>query len=203
MPLTCSFLALHSFPSHLKSFPWNPLVELHVDLPWSTLSLHISFVPPTTFFFFFWLFCPAYRILVPPSGHKPVPPAVEAQCLNHWITRQVFFIFNWMVSSSSPLPCSSASSFPSPSLLTFLPGFNPTLISSSWAGLGSVLLLPWATSVLFQFFTRNPRACCFCQLLAFLSSFTPSLILSIYSASCYFTVTTLLTVKKTPFRKIQ
>ena len=66
-----------------------------------------------------------------------------------------------------------------------------------------VLVLFCSSLVLFPFFTRNPRACCLCQLLAFLSSFTPSLILSIYSASCYFTVTTLLTVKRTPFRKIQ
>ena len=31
----------------------------------------------------------AYGILVPWSGIEPVPPAVEMQILNHWITREV------------------------------------------------------------------------------------------------------------------
>ena len=40
--------------------------------------------------FFFFFFCQeACRILVPPPGLKPVPPAVEAQNLNHWTAREV------------------------------------------------------------------------------------------------------------------
>ena len=31
----------------------------------------------------------ACRILVPRRGIKPVPPAVEAQSLNHWTSREV------------------------------------------------------------------------------------------------------------------
>ena len=40
-------------------------------------------------FFFFLLCCAAYGILVAQPGIKPVPPAVEAQSPNHWITREV------------------------------------------------------------------------------------------------------------------
>ena len=40
-------------------------------------------------FFFFWLCRTAYGILVPWPGIKPTPPAVEAQSLNHWTTREV------------------------------------------------------------------------------------------------------------------
>ena len=39
--------------------------------------------------FFFWLHYAAWEILVPPRGIKPVPPALEAQILNHWTTRAV------------------------------------------------------------------------------------------------------------------
>ena len=36
--------------------------------------------------FFFWCSC---RIFVPWPGNKPMPPAVEEQSLNHWVTREV------------------------------------------------------------------------------------------------------------------
>ena len=47
------------------------------------------------FFFSFRPCCPACDILVPQPGIKPMPPAVEAWCLNHWIAREVpiFHIF--------------------------------------------------------------------------------------------------------------
>ena len=44
------------------------------------------------FFFFFLFFClhwMAYGILVPWPGIEPMPPAVEAWCLNDWTTRDV------------------------------------------------------------------------------------------------------------------
>ena len=53
--------------------------------------------PPTTsllyffFFFFVWLHGEAYRILVPRPGIKPTAPAVEAQSLNHWTTKEVIY----------------------------------------------------------------------------------------------------------------
>ena len=40
-------------------------------------------------FLFFWPYCTACGILVPQPGTEPVPPAVEAQSLNHWTTREV------------------------------------------------------------------------------------------------------------------
>ena len=36
----------------------------------------------------FWLHCAAHGILVPQPGVEPTPPAVEAQCPNHWTTRE-------------------------------------------------------------------------------------------------------------------
>ena len=39
-------------------------------------------------FFFFWPGRVACRILVPQPGTEPVPPAVEAQSLNQWTTRE-------------------------------------------------------------------------------------------------------------------
>ena len=39
--------------------------------------------------FFLWLYHAAYRILVPQTRIKPVPPAVEMQSLNHWTAREV------------------------------------------------------------------------------------------------------------------
>ena len=41
------------------------------------------------FFLFFWARHAACRILVPPPGFEPAPPAVEAQSPNHWTVRQV------------------------------------------------------------------------------------------------------------------
>ena len=38
------------------------------------------------------MFCPhgtAWEILVPQPGVEPAPPALEAQSLNHWTTREV------------------------------------------------------------------------------------------------------------------
>ena len=37
----------------------------------------------------FWLYHAAGGILVPQPGIEPVPPALEAQNLNHWTTRDV------------------------------------------------------------------------------------------------------------------
>ena len=38
---------------------------------------------------FFWLRYKACGMLVPQPGVEPAPPAVEAQSLNHWTTREV------------------------------------------------------------------------------------------------------------------
>ena len=43
--------------------------------------------------FFFPLHHKACRILVPQAGIKPVPPAVEAQSLNHWLKKVPFSVF--------------------------------------------------------------------------------------------------------------
>ena len=49
--------------------------------------------PPGKFSLFlkicFWSCCIACRILVPQPGMEPMPPAMEAQDLNHWTARKV------------------------------------------------------------------------------------------------------------------
>ena len=40
-------------------------------------------------FYHFTLCCTACGILVLQAGIEPVPPALEAQSLNHWTTREV------------------------------------------------------------------------------------------------------------------
>lgn len=37
----------------------------------------------------FWLYCAACGVPVPQLGIEPVAPALEAQSLNHWTTREV------------------------------------------------------------------------------------------------------------------
>ena len=41
------------------------------------------------YLFIYWLCRTTCRILVPWPGIEPVPPAVKAQSLNHWTTREV------------------------------------------------------------------------------------------------------------------
>ena len=50
----------------------------------STLYVYLLF-----FFFFFWPYHMACGLLVPQPGIEPVPPAVEAWSLNHWMAREV------------------------------------------------------------------------------------------------------------------
>ena len=44
---------------------------------------------------FFWLRCVTCRILVPPTGIEHVAPALGAQSLNHWTTREVPALKFW------------------------------------------------------------------------------------------------------------
>ena len=44
------------------------------------------------FYLFFWSCRVACGILVPQPGIKPVPPALEAQSVNHWTTKGVLVI---------------------------------------------------------------------------------------------------------------
>ena len=75
--LTCScptFLPCSSFLQALFS----------CVLPFSRVNI--------LFFFFFWPHGAACGILVPRPGIKPVPPALEAQSLNHWTAREVLSV---------------------------------------------------------------------------------------------------------------
>ena len=42
--------------------------------------------------FYFWPCCAAYKILVPQTGFRPLPPTVEAWNPNHWTIRE-FSVF--------------------------------------------------------------------------------------------------------------
>ena len=64
-------------------YPPNFLFSMGV-----ALFLSFFFVIGTSIIFF-WPRLVAYGILVPRPGIKPVPPALEAQSLNHWATREV------------------------------------------------------------------------------------------------------------------
>ena len=46
-----------------------------------------------SFLFFFWPHCAACGMLVPQPGIEPMPPALGAQSLNHWTTREVALNF--------------------------------------------------------------------------------------------------------------
>ena len=68
----------------------SPSAALHFPLRYETLECKHHLCCYTIFFFStFWPHREAWRILVPQPGIEPVPPAVEAQCLNHWTTREV------------------------------------------------------------------------------------------------------------------
>ena len=62
------------------------------------LSLSYTYYSFLIFYFmlFIWSCCTACGILVPQGGTELTPPALEAQSLNHWITREVpQFLFFW------------------------------------------------------------------------------------------------------------
>ena len=63
---------------------------LHKTQLWVVLYFGHSFkMPSIIFLVFFWPCHVACGILFPRPGIEPVPPAVEAQSLNHWTTREV------------------------------------------------------------------------------------------------------------------
>ena len=47
--------------------------------------------------FFFWPCHAACGILLPQPGVEPVPPAVEAQSLNHWTAREVQKLYIFLI----------------------------------------------------------------------------------------------------------
>ena len=56
----------------------------------------ILFICLFVYLFIFRLHCVACGILAPRPGIEPMPPALGAQSLNHWTTREVpaFFFLN-------------------------------------------------------------------------------------------------------------
>ena len=68
--------------------PYPPSKES--DLPWNhPLFVRIISLPPSPWSSFLFFGRAACGILVPQPGIEPVPPALEAQSLNHWSTREV------------------------------------------------------------------------------------------------------------------
>ena len=55
--------------------------------------------PGKPLFIYLWLHYVACRMLVPQPGIEPVPPALEVQSSNHWITRGVPQITNLLNTS--------------------------------------------------------------------------------------------------------
>ena len=83
-------------------------LKINIFLKIYYLELFSPQFPKISFFLFFRLHCAAYRVLVPWPGIKPKPPALGAQSLPHWITREVLqrFIFLF-ISSQSFQQCST------------------------------------------------------------------------------------------------
>ena len=96
-----------------ETIPGHPVCPMPLNAP--------CFPPLLTLWSFlnclFWLHLKACGILVPQLGIKPTPPAVEAQILNYWTTREVpqsvflssvHIVKSYLVhkapSSPSPLP---------------------------------------------------------------------------------------------------
>ena len=78
----------------------NSVIHLHVSIQvlfpfrllWNMEQSSLCYtVGPVgyLFYLFFWSCCVACGILVPQPGIKPVPPALEAQSVNHWTTKGV------------------------------------------------------------------------------------------------------------------
>ena len=103
--LKCTFLGKKScfhknrlFPRHIlhltKTLPglshcWYLLewpAERHRYWAWTNKYMIFNY---RIIWFFFWLHCVAYGILVPHLVIEPVPPALEVQSPNHWISREV------------------------------------------------------------------------------------------------------------------
>ena len=64
-------------------FPWKNITAW-IDLTEAFKNVYFLF-----FLFFYWSCSAACGILVPQQGIEPAPPALEAQSLNHWTTREV------------------------------------------------------------------------------------------------------------------
>ena len=62
---------------------------------YSTLLLVLNMDCLWGFCLLFWPCHAAFEILVPQPGVEPVSPAVEAQGLNHWTTREVWLVWFW------------------------------------------------------------------------------------------------------------
>ena len=73
------------------SFQSLPATFHHEILKW----IIFCFFPivSLSFYFFFWPCCAACGILASQPGVEPIPLAMKAQSLNHWITREFPHIF--------------------------------------------------------------------------------------------------------------
>ena len=90
----CQLAALHTrfLPLCLKWTVWLYGNQWVLRTPSSNLThgLRCLDVPSCTLYsFFYWLHQEACGIRVPWPGTEPVPPALGAQSLNHWTTKEV------------------------------------------------------------------------------------------------------------------
>ena len=99
-------------------------------------------------FFFFWPCHVTFGILVPQPGIEPVPPAVEAQSLNHWTAREVprTELLNHSEQDRNCIRISLR-------LFQTVPMTPPTPRSKSYH-----YLLPWKGGVLLELRTTTKRA---------------------------------------------
>ena len=74
----------HGQRSLVGHSPWGRKGTLLSNYTTITYTFIKNCIRKSTFFFFFWLHCMAYRIFLPPQpGIKAVPSALEMQSVNH------------------------------------------------------------------------------------------------------------------------
>ena len=109
-----SFIFLCDWKKNVITFPhlWK-LYEMKISTSIKKILLEKSHIHYFSFqerlLFFFYsppttLLSMAHRILVPQPGIKPVFPAVEAQGLNHWTTRELPRCWYWLDKTTGSVP---------------------------------------------------------------------------------------------------
>ena len=65
------------------------LFDINVTTTTYCWLVFVTYIYHYYYYYYFWPCCVACGVFVPWPGIKPVSPALEAQSLNHWATREV------------------------------------------------------------------------------------------------------------------
>ena len=98
-PLFYCFYEVNIFRLHKQRLVYLLTTTTTTKSQYSGAEKNIPIYLTSFFFFFFWSYHVACKILVPWPGIEPMPPALEAQSLNHWTAREVLPFFFWSIFS--------------------------------------------------------------------------------------------------------